>query len=52
MVFKDGATLVPGETAEATAVFEDKVAGFGGIDHFIKVDMRFEEGPGPDVKDE
>jgi hypothetical protein len=49
VVFKDGGTLMPGETAEATAVFEDKAAGFGGVDHFIRVDIRFEEGSSPEA---
>jgi hypothetical protein len=49
VVFKNGGTLMPGDTAEAVAVFEENAAGFGGIDHFIRVDIRFEEGPGPDV---
>ena len=51
VAFKNGGTLMPGDTAEATAVFEDKAAGFGGIDHFIRVDIRFEEGPGPDANE-
>lgn len=50
VVFADGGTIMPGETAEATAVFEDSPAGFGGVDHFVRVDIDFDEGPSPDAE--
>lgn len=49
IVFKSGGTLMPGDTAEATAVFEGKELDFGGMEYFHRVDIDFTEGEGPDV---